>query len=159
MITGQQLLRNCSKSLLPNAEFTAHIVNEILTALPNRYRFSSGCRTVKENSAAGGVSNSYHLTGYAGDLVSFSGNYPTNEKAIIQNILNKYNYEMLIHNVGSGLHLHIEPKSKPVNNTIIPSKPVIKESTGHQIIELPKDEKDNKTIYYVLGFLAILALR
>lgn len=85
------------------------IVAEIFAAFPGRFRFISGTRTPAQNAAAGGVANSYHLTGQAADFVAIDGHYPPGEKARIAEIVARHGYEVLFHNSGSGIHYHIEP--------------------------------------------------
>lgn len=102
-----------------NAEFTLRIINEIFVAFPSRFRFTSGFRSAAQNAAANGVSNSFHLTGEAGDFVPADGKFPTNELAAIADLVGKYGYEVIKHNAGSGLHYHIEPK--PSGKTTNPS--------------------------------------
>lgn len=100
---------NVPSQYLNNANFTIAIVNEIFAAFPGRFRFTSGYRSPQRNAAAGGVANSFHLTGEAADFVAINANYPTGEKAAIGAIVSKYGYEIDFHDVGSGLHYHIEP--------------------------------------------------
>lgn len=151
MVTGQTVLRNCNSSLLSNANITATILNEIFARFPNRFRFTSGCRTNAENIAANGASNSFHKKALAGDFVSVNGSYPKDERVIIESILSKYNYELLLHNAGSGLHYHIEPKGQinyPVINT---ENPIAK-------VEIKIGSENDNTIYYAIGGLILLAL-
>lgn len=96
-------------NLTGNADFTIAILNEIFSALPGRFRFSSGWRSAVDNRAAGGVANSYHVQALAGDFVPVNGQFTAENKSVILSIINKYAYELIIHDVGSGLHYHIEP--------------------------------------------------
>ena len=92
-----------------NANFTIGIINEIFRTFPNRFRFTSGYRTPARNAAVGGVPNSFHITGEAADFVPVDGRYPSGEKEAIAVLVSRYGYEVLKHNVGSGMHYHIEP--------------------------------------------------
>jgi Peptidase M15 len=97
-------------NLQSNANQTIAIINEIFAAIPQaRFRFTSGYRSPAHNAAVGGVSNSFHLTGLAGDFVPENGNAKQYE-AQVKAICARYGYEVLYHTVGSGLHFHIEPK-------------------------------------------------
>ena len=112
MITLQQFggTEQVPPSLIPNANKTIAILNEIFAAIPQAmFRFTSGYRSPAHNKAVGGVPNSYHLTALAGDFVPMVGKAKDYEAQVIA-IAAKYNYEVLYHNVLSGLHFHIEPK-------------------------------------------------
>ena len=78
-------------------------------AFPGRFRFTSGIRTEAQNAAAGGVSGSYHLTGWAADFVPVNGHFPPGELERIAQIVSRHGYEVIKHNARSGLHYHIEP--------------------------------------------------
>lgn len=88
---------------------TMAIVAEIFAAFPGRFRFTSGRRTAAQNAAVNGHPNSFHLTGQAADFVAINGSYPKGEKEAIGRLVARYGYEVVFHNVGSGLHYHIEP--------------------------------------------------
>lgn len=92
-----------------NAQFTVAILNEIFAAFPNRFRFTSGYRTPERNAAVNGVANSFHITGEAGDFAPIDKRYPAGEQQAIANLISRHGYEVLKHDVGSGLHYHIEP--------------------------------------------------
>ncbi len=98
-------------ALISNANQTIVILNEIFAAFPNTFRFTSGYRSAARNKAAGGVPTSYHIKALAGDFVPVAGN-PNLYKAKVSEIAAKHGYEVLYHNVGSGLHFHIEPVGK-----------------------------------------------
>lgn len=108
MITISQF-GNVPAALTGNANKTIAIVNEIFAAMPNRFRFTSGYRTPAQNAAANGVENSFHVKALAADFVPVDGKFTAAEKASIVSIISKYGYELITHNVGSGLHYHIEP--------------------------------------------------
>jgi hypothetical protein len=65
-------------------------------------RVSSGYRSPEANRAANGVQNSYHLTGNAVDL---SGSEKDMQAGAAY--ARSQGYRVLIHNAGSGQHLHI----------------------------------------------------
>jgi hypothetical protein len=118
-VTGEQILRNCNSSLLPNANRTALIVNDIFSRFPNRFRFTSGCRTAAENARVNGVSKSFHLKAQAADFVHKQGSYSSAEKEQLARILERYGYEVFWHNAGSGYHYHIEPNKSGVIYPVI----------------------------------------
>ncbi len=96
-------------ALVANSQQTVAIINEIFAAMPDaRFDFTSGYRSPAHNKAVGGVGNSYHITGLAGDFVPRAGN-AKNYKSRVKAICAKYGYEVLDHTVNSGLHFHIEP--------------------------------------------------
>lgn len=66
-------------------------------------RFTSGYRDPKRNAAAGGVKNSKHLTGQASDLVGTE-----EEMQAAAAAARAMGAKTLIHDSGSGRHLHIE---------------------------------------------------
>lgn len=103
-------------ALQPNANQTISILNEIFTAFPGRFRFTSGYRSPAHNASVGGVPTSYHVKALAGDFVPVSGVYLNSEMAGVRAIAAKYGYEVIIHNVGSGKHYHIEPMPKKKTN-------------------------------------------
>ena len=84
-------------------ETTMAIVAEIFAAFPGRFRFTSGIRTEAQNAAAGGVSGSYHLTGWAADFVPVNGHFPPGELERIAQIVSRHGYEVIKHNARSGL--------------------------------------------------------
>ena len=128
-------------NLVSNSNYTISILNEIYAAFPSNYfRFTSGYRSPQQNAAANGVSDSYHLEALAGDFVPNSGKFPTSDKVTIEKILSKYGYELVIHNVGSGLHYHIEPA---------PGWSGISNANNNSI--------SNETVF-ALGLLAIILL-
>lgn len=96
-------------NLAANAETTVKIINEIGAVMPGRFRFTSGYRTPAHNKRVGGVPTSYHVKAAAGDFVPVNGVYKTDEITKVKQIAAKYGYEVIIHNVGSGKHFHIEP--------------------------------------------------
>lgn len=100
---------NIPSQYVANGIKTAEIVNAVFQQFPNKFRFTSGYRTPQKNAQVGGVTNSYHLTAQAADFVPFDGDYSNNTKQAIANLISKYNYEVIIHDAGSGLHYHIEP--------------------------------------------------
>lgn len=108
MVTLSQF-GNVPGSLLNNANLTLSILNEIFSTYPNKYRFTSGFRSAEKNAAVNGVSDSYHLQALAGDFVPINGSYPYSDLEAIGQIVSKYGFEVIKHNVGSGLHYHIEP--------------------------------------------------
>ncbi len=129
MITLAQF-GNPAPNLVQNANFTIGILNEIFSSFPGAFRFTSGYRTPAHNARVGGVANSYHLTGLAGDFVPVNGNNTQHESAI-RKILNKYGYELLYHDVASGLHFHIEPAPHWNKQTSAPSiAPVLNATAG-----------------------------
>lgn len=105
---------NIPAALQSNGFYTASIVNEIFTQLPNKFRFTSGYRTPERNRQVNGAANSYHLTALAADFVPIDGIFRQSDAQQISNILSRYNYELIIHNAGSGKHYHIEPKNRNV---------------------------------------------
>lgn len=66
-------------------------------------RFTSGYRDPKRNAAAGGVATSKHLTGEASDFVGTES-----EMKAAAAWAKSQGAKVLIHNSGSGRHLHIE---------------------------------------------------
>jgi hypothetical protein len=64
---------------------------------------TSGYRTASQNAGAKGSNTSYHLSGRAGD---FGGSRSEMDKAAAWATANGAK-EVLIHNAGSGLHLHV----------------------------------------------------
>lgn len=90
--------------------YTMSIIAEIFARFPNRFRFTSGTRSQSQNTAVGGVVNSFHLTGQAADFVAINGQYPLDERQAIKQIVANYGYELVYHNAGSGYHYHIEPE-------------------------------------------------
>lgn len=107
-------IQNFSKERIPaalvaNAEKTITILNQIFAAFPGRFRFTSGYRSPEKNRAVGGVPTSYHVKALAGDFVPVNGKYLESEIAGVKAIAAKSGYEVIIHNVGSGKHYHIEP--------------------------------------------------
>lgn len=66
-------------------------------------RFTSGYRDPQRNAAAGGVKNSKHLTGQASDFVGTEAEMQAAAKAA-----KAAGAKVLIHDSGSGRHLHIE---------------------------------------------------
>lgn len=108
MITRSNM-GNVPSQYAANADRTVSIVNEIFAAFPGRFRFTSGYRSPAQNAAANGVAKSYHLTAQAADFVPINGSYPAGEKEAIASLIAKHGYEVIKHDVGSGLHYHIEP--------------------------------------------------
>lgn len=107
-------LQNFSSEKIPAdligaANKTVSILNEIFSAFPGRFRFTSGYRSPAKNRAVGGVANSYHVKASAGDFVPVNGVYAENEIKGVKAICAKYGYEVIIHSVNSGKHYHIEP--------------------------------------------------
>jgi len=66
-------------------------------------RFTSGFRDPKRNAAAGGVKNSKHLTGQASDFVGTE-----DEMQAAAAWAKARGAKVLVHNSGSGRHLHVE---------------------------------------------------
>ena len=132
---------------------TMGIVAEIFAAFPNRFRFTSGKRTVAQNKVVGGVANSYHVTGQAADFVPVNGQFPTSEREAIGRIVSKYGYEVIVHDAGSGLHYHIEPAPRGTSSVA----PV----TPNTLPVVVTDQNSNtKTLVYIgLGILALSILR
>lgn len=135
---------------------TMAIVAEIFAAFPNKFRFTSGCRTPERNTAVGGVANSYHLTTrgcQAADFVPINGNFPASDKGAIGNIVAKHGYEVIVHNAGSGMHYHIEPNGTGV--------PVVNNNANNVSTATVTDQNSNtKTLLYIgLGVMAFLILR
>ncbi len=64
---------------------------------------TSGYRTATQNANAGGVSTSYHLTGRAADFVGTQAQMQAAQQWAKSNGAR----EALIHNAGSGTHLHV----------------------------------------------------
>lgn len=96
--------------LLSNANYTISILNEIFADFPVGYfRFTSGYRSPERNAAVNGVDNSFHIKALAGDFVPVNGSYPYSDLESIGQIVSKYGFEVIKHDVGSGLHYHIEP--------------------------------------------------
>lgn len=86
------------------AKFDSGIVGKVqYIATTFGLRVSGGYRTPERNRAVGGVANSYHLTGRAADFVG------TQEQMLAarQWARNNGAREALIHNAGSGTHLHV----------------------------------------------------
>lgn len=65
-------------------------------------RVSSGYRSPAQNKAVNGVTNSLHLTGQAADM---SGSAADMQAAA--GWAKSQGYRVLIHNAGSGMHLHV----------------------------------------------------
>lgn len=70
-------------------------------------RVTSGQRTTEQNAAAGGVPNSFHLTGQARDF----GRPTPEQRGQIQRWADANGYEV-IDNYADG-HVHVEPKGRP----------------------------------------------
>lgn len=140
MLTVQQFAKG---NMIPqqysaNAQMTVNIVNEVFDAFPNRFRFTSGYRTPAQNRAANGVTNSFHLTAEAADFVPNNGQFPGGEKSQLLSVVGKYGYEVVLHNVGSGLHYHIEPS--PSGKRVPESDWIINVGTiGTVDVPIPKD--------------------
>lgn len=66
---------------------------------------TSGYRDPERNKAAGGVSNSWHTKGMAVDL--YLGDYTPEEINNIEKMARERFGEVLFHDSGTGLHLHI----------------------------------------------------
>lgn len=109
MITLSQF-GNVPPNLAANARATVAVVNEIFAAFPGRFRFTSGYRTPQRNAAVNGAPNSFHVRALAADFVPVDGRYPAAEVAGVKSIVERYGGEVIIHNAGSGLHYHIEPR-------------------------------------------------
>nr|DAO64032.1 MAG TPA: peptidase [Caudoviricetes sp.] len=67
--------------------------------------YTSGYRDPARNAAAGGAETSYHLQGNAVDV--YVGDLSTDEQETIKANFNPYFTEILYHDAGSGLHLHL----------------------------------------------------
>ncbi len=103
---------NVPSALQANANKTISILNEIFSAFPGKFRFTSGYRSPARNAAVGGVPTSYHVRALAGDFVPVSGVYLQSEINGVRAIAAKFGYEVIIHSVKSGKHYHIEPMPK-----------------------------------------------
>jgi hypothetical protein len=90
-----------------NAARTVAFGNELLATVPG-LRFTSGHRSAARNRAVGGVANSKHVKALAIDFVSTDGRYPPSLLDRVRAIANAHGYETLLHDAGSGLHLHFE---------------------------------------------------
>ena len=124
--------------LLSNANYTISILNEIFAAFPVGYfRFTSGYRSPERNAAVNGVDNSFHIKALAGDFVPVNGSYPYSDLESIGQIVSKYGFEVIKHDVGSGLHYHIEPSPNWNGQTSLDS---------------------NSNILPILGFLLLIFL-
>lgn len=80
----------------------APMFNQLHNLFPS-LRFSSGYRDPNHNKAVGGVPNSNHLTGRAGDWSGSSRDMYAAAGWARSNGAR----EVLVHNAGSGLHLHV----------------------------------------------------
>lgn len=67
---------------------------------------TSGYRDKDRNAAVGGAQNSYHTTGNAVDIY-LGKNISTNEQERVKKAFAPYFGEVLYHDAGSGLHLHL----------------------------------------------------
>lgn len=116
--------------------YTMSIIAEIFARFPNRFRFTSGTRSQSQNTAVGGVANSFHLTGQAADFVAINGQYPLDERQAIKQIVANYGYELVYHNAGSGYHYHIEPApnfSQPVIQNVQQLNQIVNTQQPQQI--------------------------
>ena len=68
---------------------------------------SSGRRSVENNAASNGASNSNHLNGEAIDFI-VNGDYDPKE---VETLARQYGLKVLYHDAGSGLHFHVENDS------------------------------------------------
>lgn len=116
MITLAQF-GNVPPNLTDNARATVAIVNEIFAAFPERFRFTSGYRTPQRNAAVNGAPNSFHVRALAADFVPVNGRYPAAEVESVRRIVENRGGEVIIHNAGSGLHYHIEPRGSAWTST------------------------------------------
>lgn len=139
---------------------TMAIVAEIFAAFPpNYFRFTSGKRTVAQNAAVGGVTNSYHVTGQAADFVPNNGRYPESDLNKIGQIVARHGYEVIKHNVKTGLHYHIEPA--PKGSTVTP---IITADQVPAILNNPLTTNEMGTgesvIFYAgIGLLVLMLVR
>jgi Peptidase M15/Type IV secretion system pilin len=86
------------------AQFDSGIIENVrYVATTFGLRVSGGYRTPERNREVGGVANSNHLTGRAADFVGTSAQMEQARQWAINNGAR----EALIHNVGSGIHLHL----------------------------------------------------
>lgn len=97
---------NPPANLVPNAEYTIGILNEIFYTFPGQFSFNSGYRTPARNAAVGGVPDSFHVKALSGDITPLNGNYDF-YKPLLTQILNKYGFELIDERHKN--HFHVEP--------------------------------------------------
>lgn len=132
---------NVRADLLPNANLTLSILNEIFSTFPNKFRFTSGYRSAEKNAAVNGVDNSFHIKALAGDFVPVNGQFPYSDAEAIGQIVAKYGWQVVKHNVGSGLHYHIEP------------------SPNWKGIDSNNNQSNNNLVYGVAFLVLVLLLK
>lgn len=88
--------------------------NDLLARVPG-LRFTSGYRSAARNRAVGGVANSYHVKALAADFVSLTGKYPESLLAAVREVARRHGFSILLHDAGSGLHIHCEYEPQTVS--------------------------------------------
>lgn len=101
---------NLTGAAQANAQRTVNFINDVLSSIPGRLRISSTVRTPAHNAAVGGVANSKHLTtrALAVDFMPVDGRFTDELKAKLQTVCDRHGFELLVHNVKTGLHYHCE---------------------------------------------------
>lgn len=92
-----------------------------LLASVSGLRFTSGYRSAARNRAVGGVANSYHVKALAADFVSLTGKYPEPLLAAVREVARRHGFSVLLHDAGSGLHIHCEFEPQAVSAADKPS--------------------------------------
>ncbi|HEX8396359.1 MAG TPA: D-Ala-D-Ala carboxypeptidase family metallohydrolase [Pyrinomonadaceae bacterium] len=146
-----------------NAQITVNFINDVFQSLPGMLRISSTVRTPAKNRAVGGVENSKHLVSraLAVDFVPMDGKFTGELKNALQAVCNRHRFELIVHNVGSGLHYHCEyesgnitlnPTIKPGQINVVP--PIINDLSKQQSFNL----NSLKPEHYIFGALFVVLL-
>jgi hypothetical protein len=135
---------NVPGNLVQKANLTIGVLNEIFSAFPGKFRFTSGYRSPAHNASVNGVPNSYHVKALAGDFVPVNGVFSNSDLNSIGEIVSTYGFEVLKHNAGSGMHYHIEPSG-------LQNIPIVNVFAGAETV--------NPLLLVAGAFLLILLLR
>jgi hypothetical protein len=133
MITLSQFAKGATipAELVPNAQITVNVLNAVFEAFPGVFLFSSGYRTPAHNAAVGGVPDSFHVKGFAGDFYPNDGNFAKYKSGVIS-ILDRFGFELIDESKKpNAAHFHIEPQpGATIKTNILPSGSADKNSNG-----------------------------